>query len=880
MPSNTASRSSLLLILLAMLIAGAGIFLFAGGPKSESAAQEEPRGASATSAGAVDTAANGSSAGLEGSPMGDISAAGSRVDRTVALSGSGGEPITVELTDRDGRPWADTEIVVLDRAHHDEGAFGDALAVKGSEVDAAVLRRFGHGLRTDAEGRVEFGWSGETTEVHALLPWTIATERVVRSRLVDGVLSIEVARPPLIVQVVGPDGRGVPGVRALISDRPEGERRRSWGPELGSFPDRSRPGITGADGLAYPGNAIEAASEGIDDLSGWWVCVDALTRNASMVQIPTPHDPSIPVRVELPATGPVEVEVVEGNGDPVDETVFVQLGVDSGEAFERSTTKIQFFADPRRSDFSADGVARFEHVEVGLSLLVGAGLENRGVFEQRRMEGPSTAGDERRLEVRLPDRGLVKLRLVDLEGAPVADSRLVVRGRTSSSPDAVPERRSVQTDDRGLLSLMAEGEGGPWLDFEIEGRVDGTFSTAFVDLATVSMQTGPVDLGDIVLEPHPVVVTGVVLGADGSPVAGAEVRPMKSYGQGDDPNAQNWRWNRRVLPVVTDAEGRFEFREPIGDETGRIGLLASKGARRGDQVSICASGDRGVIVRLGNSGGLEVRMTHADLDDIGRHVGLCLLRADAPIPDTRTTSFSYDGQHEFTGLEPGYYKLLLEASGGGPLHTIENLEVIGGAVCKDPRLDPLDLTQLLPVVRLTVLTPYGTALEEWQLGRLTGGDYYAIETVRGNEPLLCDASGTLTGFVTAPGYGIVELNGVSGDAVVTLTDGVPATIEISGLDPALEHSRVTLQLTPIDSDFAPGGDGAWYMGMEIDPVNGGDGSWSTVLPKLGSYQAQIAYVEDNGQGGQWTALKGFTELTFDEGSTAATIVVPKGMQAQ
>ncbi|MHC4262752.1 MAG: hypothetical protein ACYSWX_09540, partial [Planctomycetota bacterium] len=57
-------------------------------------------------------------------------------------------------------------------------------------------------------------------------------------------------------------------------------------------------------------------------------------------------------------------------------------------------------------------------------------------------------------------------------------------------------------------------------------------------------------------------------------------------------------------------------------------------------------------------------------------------------------------------------------------------------------------------------------------------------------------------------------------------------------------------------------------------------SWSTVLPKLGSYQAQIGYVEDNGQGGQWTALKGFTELTFDEGSTAATIVVPKGMQAQ
>ena len=317
--------------------------------------------------------------------------------------------------------------------------------------------------------------------------------------------------------------------------------------------------------------------------------------------------------LRLPATGVLEIRLESRERRFAEWHCYVVVTAERGEE-RQSSGRISV----------SGGVCRMPHVGLGTKLTVNA--ESRGpvsMGDRKEMAGPRYAGETVTAMMWLAAEspwGVVRLVGPDgpLSAHRMAHLELQVNGESTASIDTqqrptidggrlfVPLPNEESPADRPhLLTIVAQGNP------KLEGRLE--FTTGF--------ERGEHELGDLVLEPHRLTVSGRVVTEGGEPLSGASVSAVDpSNGE----TADSWK-------AVSDAEGEFAM---FGVAT--AAELRVSAYRKGMFSSTvqCAPGAEGVTVIMTEASGLDGQIALGDRIR-PREILLVLTPVDRPGPVRR-----------------------------------------------------------------------------------------------------------------------------------------------------------------------------------------------------------------------------------------------------
>lgn len=529
--------------------------------------------------------------------------------------------------------------------------------------------------------------------------------------------------------------------------------------------------------------------------------------------------PTAPIVLVVPATGSVELAVRALPGGPSPE---------GGEAallrLEDGQLARPAFWEPHRrwAQPIRDGVARFEHVGLGLELAA----EARGLLStaptRRTLQGPLSAGEVRRVELVLgSDHPVLRIRLLDAKGEPLASAGVRAELEQTTVSSSTFHREQLRSDPAGVLFVdLAPG----W----VEGhRRSLTLTTQASDLAPAASVTldlsrrfadGLNDLGDVHLVAGERLAAGRVEDPSGAPVSGARVAVQVSKEwAGDTP----WFERRPDLDATTDERGAFEVRGALESQTLRLVPSFEEEGYVGDPQEV-SSGATGVVLRLGRAGSVAGRV----LVDEG--VALAPLSVQlhpaSGFPGDRGVrrsvgSLREEGTFALQGLYPGPYDLVVRVrESGEELASIEGLVVPAGAPSPDPRLAAIDLRGKLCSFTLTLVPPHlRSTLSGVVLVRPSGGDPASEQTryFVGERVAFTAVAPALDLEVLAQGCRRLRLEGVRVDTRVELEQGPRVRLRLA---PGLELPRPPLYLKAFvgsEQDF-------WTLGHMQDAAFGSD----------------------------------------------------------
>ena len=410
-----------------------------------------------------------------------------------------------------------------------------------------------------------------------------------------------------------------------------------------------------------------------------------------------------PIRLVMPETGEVAIDVRVANDRPAPDESVVLLTTVAGE--ERSNGSLPF---PFQAEETKDGRATFKRVPLGSRLVAMLRPSRAWLGPTVEFDGPTASNRSVEVFMRSTWRErFLQARLVDRNGTPRPQSEVMIT--SASNPDFGHARR---TDAAGHIRL-ATGLS----DEQIE--VATIAITAYGDFrpngaATLLLKNGiesndTIDLGDFTLpEPPAPLVQGIVVDSEGRPVAGARVD--FEFSRSDSPTS----WNSMHNSTPTALDGSFRVvAESVGDA---LRVVATMGDTLRSRPVAFERGAQGVKLVLEAAGCLEFEPLFAEGVD---HAAMRILlwpRRAGPIgsPDVGsqwcTSWIRRDGRCRFVNLEPGDYDIV--ACGGGlhskpPYPTVEGIRVAAGTVTVDPRLSPWDLRTAFQALALEFLSADG-----------------------------------------------------------------------------------------------------------------------------------------------------------------------------
>ncbi len=367
------------------------------------------------------------------------------------------------------------------------------------------------------------------------------------------------------------------------------------------------------------------------------------------------------------------------------------------------------------------------------------------------------------------DAGL-RGRVVDGDGNPVAGARLLLLRQT---PDGVVTSQSASDPaGRFAFNALAEGEQA-----DLEVRAEGFVTTLLPGLASAS-EGGPLE---IVLAAG-IRLSGLVLDADGQPVAGALVSAVAGSGEGAG----------QPRLSATDADGRFDIAElPAGELSLRarrangpagpeLRLEVAAGENRAD-LELKLFGEAVVAGTVGDAAG-------APLAGVTVVAEVTVPERDAALLRTRTDTA---GHFRLVGGLHGHWHLTASRAGYRPAD--QELEVV---------LDAADVQlRLLASPPLTglVTDPEGRAIAAAEVrleprrgadgrDRLSREGSSAVSGPNGSFQLPTEGAGTYALRATAAGFApivdrlIAISAGEEGPLHVELTPAVGLAGRLLGLD--------------------------------------------------------------------------------------------------
>jgi hypothetical protein len=556
-------------------LAGAGWFLLEGGPRRAAPPDRTPpEGLAGGVAFEPDLRPALESPAVR-APAPDPTVADPAPDPATAQ----GFPFALEVVDAiTGGPVPGAEVRLVGGARH-----FNALAFDG------MLER-GEGRRADDAGIVRFDWAPD----ESLLVLALAGARSGGAFFEAGTLR---ARERVELQldwdvevlVVGTDGAPLEQVPLRFALARQGREESS----------RRTTDAAGRAVLAHAG--LEHALRPFESLG---VRVELPFPQVLERRIDPARPPGEPVVFTLPSTGEVVAEILGADRAPVPDGTEVQLElVWPGEPRELSA-----FSEVRRISMdtsTGQGRARFRRVPLGAEVALAIGAPGGGGTSDAYFPGPGRAGEvvERTIVLQL-EHPLLEFRALDLGGDPLGGIALELELHESRSFLGTPRWSGRSEEDgRFTVELRGEFEPGDTRILVVRGR--GGEIGARLELSQ-GFEPGLVPMGDLVLGPAPVLVSGRVEDSAGDPVFGARVTVKTPFNetQGRD-GGRVTGWRASGLEATSGADGTFSI-EGLRAAV-RLQLLAEI-AGSGSTPVEADSGARGVRLVLRRTGAIAGRV--------------------------------------------------------------------------------------------------------------------------------------------------------------------------------------------------------------------------------------------------------------------------------
>lgn len=737
-------------------------------------------------------------------------------------------------------------------------------ARQGGDV-YSVLQRFGEARRTDAQGEV-------------VVPWAPGKNGVVAARHANSVgfapIEEDASEPfelviapstDLVALVVDAAGRPVPEANVAV---------------LVGFGDVRMPALqaeSDARGEARFLHFSQIAQEMGTGSSQMFVGLACALSEPVEVAIDPDELPAEPVRLQMPPAGAVEIELLDVNGEPVLVSTAVRLGLANPPEGSIDPRERTFVAQgsTRANAVTDNGLALFPYVSVGERFRVDAELVDGSAEASLEFAGPAVAGASVRVELRFDDlRPFVTARAMRSSGEPWSNVPLRARLRMDSSDGSRSASNGLaplRTEEDGRFRVAIPLENSEWatqFTLELSMQSEGQELESELQLPLV-LGAGENDLGELVFEPPPLLVSGRVLGPDGAGVPRARVQVQYERRSGRASEHRYWR-GLSGAAAFTDAEGGFElYARHEGDSLLRLQISAEE--YRTFEGDPFAPGASGLVLRLSAAGRLRGSVLFdADLPRRGLWARCRLEGNESWIQ----TSLDDDPEFEWAGLEPGVYAFQLAASAlQEPLLEVSGVQVVAGRTTEDARLQEIDLRGQLVPVSILVSAADGEPLERADVRLLDEeGEAESWFNVWRGEPveLLTTADRPLRVSVSAEGYRPELLEGVLEDVEVELRRGIPLTVLVSGGEGLPQGYELWVGLQAV------GGSG--QQGVQARAL---DARGEVVLRVSGPGEyrptVQLFRIEENSRHGRWVDLNGTAAgqaIQVDEGGATHALAVP------
>lgn len=454
-----------------------------------------------------------------------------------------------------------------------------------------------------------------------------------------------------------------------------------------------------------------------------------------------------PVRLELPATGVLDVVVLDAGGQPMAVEGRVRLeAIGGGGAAASRRYEVEL----------VEGRGSYPRVAPGLSYRATVSVPELGATWVAEGVGPRAAGERATLEVRRPDRRVWTATIVDEEGRPVAGARATLYLEDGAKRFGKRQLGPLRTADDGTLRVEIPDEVEPlggfhfdlWRGVEragVDGTVAGDPARAEVDLGRHVARFGPTPI-----------VRGRCVDPGGAPLrailVGAPTRSgisHSTYTQEDGTFELSALFPDRVELEVTDPGGVWLPQGPPPVAT--------------------PDGD-GVVVVLARGASLVAQLRIPEIVEAVDGWQALAWREGAVRP--KWGELSPTGALRWEGLEPGVYRVELRMLGNAPLAEIEGVRVAAGEN-RDARIDATDLGALLRRIHVTAVDPSG---DEVPARVVIASEAQTLHQARTDAPgVLVPTAPGWSLLVAAPGWRVVDLGEVTrlGDEVaVELSAGL------------------------------------------------------------------------------------------------------------
>ena len=513
---------------------------------------------------------------------------------------------------------------------------------------------------------------------------------------------LEAAAPQLRVQVVDADGSPVAGVPIVI-EKP-GSHSALWsgkteGPDgvvtIGAYPDEL--GINVADGQL-------AVSANVHTL---------IPLTQSLVNGEIPRDV---VRFELPPTGSMRIRAVNALNLPIRQEADVIMYLTGEERRRLGKRRGPLFLIPNVRFALRDGVVVLPYVEVGQRLEVNLSVQGMkqgwtSNIPVQKVSGPMQAGEQVDVLFAL-DAPILAGRVLDPAGKPVANRELTgwlmgVRGMATTRA-----RTKMRTDDDGRFSVVVRqkqaGTGERQFVITLNepdrtGAIEKLPTGPQVRVALPDELTEPMhELGDLTLS-QDVRFESEVRDERGLPIEGVEVSLFEStYPRQFAVRKSGLRLAK--YDATSDRDGRFSLSTPSGASF--LMTLEKEGFVR--ETLALPRSEQGPIV-LVRAASLKARVLvpwSAPQEAISLRYEL--VRGESAIAANSITNATID----IEACSPGSAALRI-LTGNRELIAIEGLDLRPGKACRDRRLDPIDLRELIAVRTFRLMKGAAPLAKAW-----------------------------------------------------------------------------------------------------------------------------------------------------------------------
>jgi len=567
----------------------------------------------------------------------------------------------------------------------------------------------------------------------------------------------------------------------------------------------------------------------------------------------------------LPPLGPLQVRVMDEKQALVTGSMPVLLAVDPDpkQGFVKGRQPPERYPSGGLIAFTHNGIAEFPFVGLGLDLAAAAPLADPMASTRAFGPGPWQEGQKAMLTARpLSRTTTLRFRVLSLQGKPLADQQLWMQ--LDPGGWLVPEIL-VSTNTLGIISYPLNPSQISALrnnrNFVLREKEVPNVRCNQVQVEVPGLTLGVLDLGDVKLKTSGPYLSGIVVDPEGKPVPGVFI----TFSEPNPPEQKAFK-----AFIMTDEFGRFLYQTAKAPPIIRIsmhdsGLPIELDVARDTQgirfvLELGLTLDGSIIPPLGMK---VADLSVAFLDENGeRSTFIHNLRGDG--------TFHLDGLTSNAGSLAVYDDAYVDV-----IFTLPDLQPVLPGQASDPRINPLDLTQLLHTCDLRVTDKFGLPLKGVRVYRLgvESSNRWISTDMDGLANIPMDQGGTQL-LLTAQGFQPKTISINSGSKTVVMEAGF----------------RTEMQLSPVPSlpTGVTMGGAFWLRNEEVsNSISTGivsfDSHGSTLadLPGAGEMHAGIWVLRNGEFAGflnDWDSNRPINFVLIDEADLGGTVVIPISLE--